>query len=488
MKLKILFVSSEVYPFSKTGGLADVSYGLPVALKQLGHDVKIITPAYKSVTEKLKDMRMRLKKHDFTGFRVLQGSIPKTGTPVYFLDMPELYYRNGGPYGTELGIDWPDNADRFDALTDVAVDMAMDALGLDWKADIVHCNDWQTGLIPAKLSLVKQRPATIFTIHNMAYLGLFSKTVFNHLNLPAEWWSLDHLEFHDQLSFLKAGILHADQINTVSPTYAEQIRTHEFGYGMEGMLNHRGDRLTGILNGIDYKEWNPEKDPHISTPYNVNNLELKQENKLALQKEAGLPQSGDTPLFGMIGRMVEQKGFDLVEQIIPTLMSRNVQFIILGSGEKALENRFLALQAEYPEKISVTIEYNESFAHRIEAGVDIFLMPSRFEPCGLNQFYSLRYGTVPIVHHTGGLADSVIDTTKESLADGIANGFKLYSPDTHQLLESINKALSHYEDKDTWRNIQQNGMNNDVSWLHSAQNYVDTYLKAIECQEGTNPK
>ena len=486
--LKILFASSEVYPFSKTGGLADVSAGLPLALQQLGHDVKIITPAYKSTLKKLEYMGVKLEQKEYSNFTLLSSVIPQSNLTIYFLDVPELYYRNGSPYGTELGIDWPDNAERFSTFADIAIDMAMDTLGLAWKPDVLHCNDWQTGLIPAKLQQYADRPATLFTIHNMAYLGLFSRSIFNHLNLPEEWWDWNHLEFHGQFSFLKAGILYADQVNTVSRTYAEQICTHEYAYGMEGLLNHRSDRLSGILNGIDYQEWNPELDPLIAENFNVDSLSSKYGNKKALQASSNLPITEEIPLIGMIGRMVEQKGYDLVEKIIPQLMNHRVQIVILGSGDKNLEQRFLGLENQFPDRLSVTIGYDETLAHQIEAGSDMFLMPSRFEPCGLNQLYSLRYGTVPIVNNTGGLADSVVDTNDESIKNKTATGFKFYHPHANQLLSSVVKALNTYENPNIWRQIQENGMRTDNSWSHSAQNYLSTYRKAIECQGDTNTK
>lgn len=485
--MNILFVSSEVYPFSKTGGLGDVSAGLPAALKQLGHDVKVLTPGYKFALEKAKDLKLRLRKFEFSGFRLLRGSIPGTRTPIFFLDMPELYYRNGTPYGTELSTDWPDNAERFDALTDVAIDMATDALNFDWKADIVHCNDWQTGLIPAKLSQFNTRPATLFTIHNMAYLGLFSHTVFKHLQLPEQWWDWNQLEFHNQFSFLKAGILHADQINTVSPSYAEQIKSFEHGYGLEGLLNARAERLSGILNGIDDKEWNPKTDKLIAANYSADNLENKAHNKSKLQSIAGLPESPNTPLIGMIGRMVEQKGYDLVASVIPQLIDRDVQFVILGSGNKTIEQQFISLQQRFPSKVSVRVSYDEAFAHQIEAGADMFLMPSRFEPCGLNQMYSLRYATIPIVHDTGGLSDSVVDVNISTLSEQTATGFKFYAPNDEQLLDALVRALDCYTDRATWQQIQLNGMQTDTSWSNSAQKYLSTYQKAIECQGDTSP-
>ena len=425
--MKILFVSSEVHPFSKTGGLADVSSGLPIAISELGHDIKVITPGYKSTLDKIEKFGLTLHRQQYDTFSLLFAHSAQNNVEIIFVDIPELYYRNGSPYGTSLGIDWPDNAERYNVFSDLAIKIALNELDLNWRADIVHCNDWQTGLIPAKLNHTPNRPATLFTIHNMAYLGLFSHSVFNHLALPEDWWSWNKLEFHGQFSFLKAGILYADQINTVSQTYADQICTHEYAYGMEGLLNLRSNRLSGILNGIDYKEWNPETDQRISHHYNFEQIDNKVNNKLTLQQMLGLPRTADVALIGMIGRMVEQKGYDLVEKILPQLMNHHVQVVVLGSGDKGLEQRYKVLQQQFPEQLSVTVDYDENLSHQIEAGADIFLMPSRFEPCGLNQLYSLRYGTVPIVNNTGGLADSVVDVTNESLENRTATGFKFYA-------------------------------------------------------------
>ena len=481
-QLKVLFVSSEVYPFIKTGGLADVSAGLPLALHKLGQDVRIILPAYKSALEKAAELNIELKKISHSPVTILEGFLPNSTVPVWLVDIPELFYRNGGPYGSADGTDWPDNDERFATFSDIVIQIAMDSLSLHWQPDVVHCNDWQTGLIPAKLSLLHNRPATIFTIHNLAYFGLFTRQSFEKLKLPKSWWSWDKLEFHEQTSFIKGGLVFADYINTVSPTYAEEIRTPAFAYGLEGLLNHRGKHLSGILNGIDYEEWNPETDPHLVKNYDFTTIEDKAQNKLQLQKEFNLPQREKTFLIGIIGRMVEQKGFDLVLEALPAMMKNNIQLVILGSGEKHLENLLLDNANHHPDQCAVKIGYDESLAHLIEGGADCFLMPSRFEPCGLNQFYSLRYGTVPIVHHTGGLADSVVDYNDYTEADNSATGFKFYRSDSQNLLKSVFKALNTYQNPKKWQNLVKTGMNRDFSWSNSAQNYINLYHKAIKSQ------
>jgi len=481
-ELKILFVSSEVFPLIKTGGLADVSSGLPLALNKLGHDVRLIMPAYKSAVDKVKELGLSLRKIDTAIAPLLETNLPNSSVPIWLIDIPELYYRLGGPYGADTGGDWPDNDDRFNKLCDVAIDIALNNAALNWTPDIVHCNDWQTGLIPAKLSLLENRPATIFTIHNLAYFGLFPQQTFEKLNLPEDWWEWDKLEFHDQLSFIKGGLVFADYINAVSPSYANEILTKEFAYGLEGLLNHRGSHLTGILNGIDYDEWNPECDPFLKKKYTITNIDAKSENKRQLQKEFSLPINNDAMLIGMIGRMVEQKGFDLVIQALPDMMKQNIQLVILGSGESQLENALLESAAHYPTQFSVRIGYNESMSHMIEGGADCFLMPSRFEPCGLNQFYSLRYGTLPIVHNTGGLADSVVDCNVGSMADNTATGFKFYHFGYKDLLQAFYNALKTYQNPPQWQQLVANAMKQDFSWSISAHNYVNLYHKAIKSQ------
>ena len=481
-KLSILFASSEVFPFIKTGGLADVSSGLPLALHKLGQDVRIVMPAYQSALEKAAALGVQLIKREYDEITLLEGFLPNSKVPIWLIDIPELYHRDGGPYGSIDGTDWPDNDIRFARFSDITVKIARDKLSLNWRPDIVHCNDWQTGLTPAKLSLSSKRPATLFTIHNLAYLGLFSRLSFENLGLPEAWWDWHKLEFHHQYSFMKSGLVFSDYINTVSPSYAEEIRTSAFAYGLEGLLNHRRKYLSGILNGIDYREWNPETDSHIAKNYSPKTLHHKTENKRQLQKQFNLPQREDSLLIGIIGRMVEQKGFDLVLQAMPTLLQQNIQLVILGSGDKQLESAMLENAALFPQQCAVTIGYNEPLAHLIEAGADSFLMPSRFEPCGLNQFYSLRYGTIPIVHHTGGLADSVVGTNEDSIRNNTATGFKFYQSDCPSLLQAIYRALETYSDADKWQKIMKTGMQQDFSWSTSAQNYLSLYHKAIKSQ------
>ncbi len=480
--LKILFATSEVFPFIKTGGLADVSSGLPLAMHKLDQDIRVVLPAYKAALEKADELGIKLKKHHYSSHTLLKGYLPNSRVPVWFVDIPALYHRDGNPYAPHGGADWPDNDVRFATFADIAVQIATNEFGLNWQPDLVHCNDWQTGLIPAKLSLLPQTPATLFTVHNLAYAGLFSRQRFEQLNLPESWWAWNKLEFHHQFSFIKGGLVFADYINTVSPTYADEICTPEFAYGLEGLLEHRKNELSGILNGIDYEEWNPETDPHLAKNYSFSQIHQKAANKRQLQDTFGLPQKKSSLLIGVIGRMVEQKGFDIILHALPQMLQQDIQLVMLGTGEESLEQALVENAKHYPQQFSVNVGYNESLAHLIEAGSDCFLMPSRFEPCGLNQFYSLRYGTVPIVHHTGGLADSVIDTHHQSLKNGSATGFKFYKSESLSLLQAVYRALETYQAPDKWTKIIKTGMKQDFSWLKSAKNYINLYHKAIKSQ------
>ncbi len=481
-KLKILFASSEVYPLIKTGGLADVSSGLPQAIIKLGHDIRVILPAYKQVIDGYDCSEVSRHTIDDHQIRILTTKLEESDMTLWLLDIPELYYRSGGPYGTLDGNDWPDNAERFSTFAKAISEIAMNRLNLNWQPDIIHCNDWQTGLVPAYLSLEKKRPSTVFTIHNLAYLGLFPHQKFIQMNLPEHWWDWNMLEFHHHFSFIKGGLVFSDQINTVSPTYAEQIKTPEFGYGMEGLLNYRSHLLSGILNGVDYQQWNPETDTLIPQNYGINSFENKKNNKKALQKHFELPENPDVMLIGVVGRMVEQKGYDLILNALSEITQHNIQITMLGSGESHLESALLNAMDSYPEKISIAIGYDENIAHLIEAGADLFMMPSRFEPCGLNQFYSLKYGTIPFVNNTGGLADSVIDATPEAIQNGSATGFKMEQTTHESFISTFQRAISSFQKPHQWEKICKNGMQQDFSWTKSAEKYIKLYHKAIKSQ------
>jgi starch synthase len=472
---KILFVTSEAHPLIKTGGLADVSGSLPKALAELSQDVRLILPNYQAIKTDtdirfLCSLRVNNRQVD-----LLETQMPDSQVKVLLVDYPEFFNRPGNPYLDRLGEPWPDNADRFALFCRIAVEVAMDRAHLDWQPDIVHCNDWQSGLVPALLSLETNHPASVFTIHNMAYQGLFPAESTQGLNLPGQLWNPEGLEFHHMLSFIKGGLVYADRITTVSPSYALEIQTSAFGYGLEGLLLHRKDVLSGILNGIDLEIWNPETDPLIPQHYRAASLAEKQYNKAELQRRFALPVNDHVPLFGLIGRLVEQKGIDLIIDCLPEMMSMPMQFVLLGAGDKDYEQRLQNLAHVYPDKMAISKGYDEPLAHLIEAGSDVFLMPSRFEPCGLNQMYSQRYGTLPIIRKTGGLADTVVDTLPETIANRTATGFVFNEASASSLLEAVKRATMLYSDQKTWAKIQANAMKKDFSWRHSAEQYLMLY-------------
>lgn len=472
---KILFVTSEAHPLIKTGGLADVSGSLPKALAELGQDIRLFLPNYQALKRE-GDLRFVCSlRVENKNINILETRMPESGFIVWLVDYPAYYNYPGNPYVDTDGEPWPNNDERFALFCRAAVEIAMDRVHQDWKPDIVHCNDWQTGLVPALLSLEAHRPATVFTIHNMAYQGLFPIARAATLSLPGQLIHPLGLEFHGMLSFIKGGLVYSDEITTVSQTYAEEIQTAEFGYGLEGLLDHRKEFIGGILNGIDIEQWDPATDPALVKNFTSKTLDNKAFNKSALQQQMGLPLAADIPLFGLIGRLVEQKGIDLVLECLPLLMSYNAQFVFLGSGSKEFEEALQALAAQYPQKIALTVGYNEALAHLIEAGSDAFLMPSRFEPCGLNQMYSQRYGTLPIVRRTGGLADTVVDSLPDTIADNRATGIVFDDANASALLEAIKRTLLLYCDKPSWRQIQLRGMQQDFSWQQSAESYLELY-------------
>lgn len=472
---KILFVTSEAHPLIKTGGLADVSGSLPKALAELSQDVRIIMPNYQTIKMQSEVRYLCTLRVENRDVNILETRLPDSQVLVWLVDYAEYFNRSGNPYVDEFGNSWADNADRFALFCRIAVEVAMDRAYLNWWPDVVHCNDWQSGLVPAMLSLEPHRPSSIFTIHNLAYQGLFTSDSIRGLNLPGQLWNPEGLEFYSMLSFIKGGLVYADLITTVSPTYALEIQTAAYGCGLEGLLLHRKDSLIGILNGIDMEVWNPEIDPNIAKNYNQKSLLDKRQNKTELQRRFGLPENRNVPLFGLIGRLVEQKGIDMIIDCLPEMLSMSIQFVLLGSGDKDFEQRLLNLTHVYPDKMAVTRGYDEPLAHLIEAGSDVFLMPSRFEPCGLNQMYSQRYGTLPIVRKTGGLADTVIDALPETIADHTATGFVFNEANASSLLETIKRATMLYSNQKAWVSIQTNAMKKDFSWRLSAEQYLALY-------------
>ncbi len=474
---KILFVSSEAHPFIKTGGLADVAGSLPKALAELSQEVRLLIPNYRSLQLTNEVRYVTTIRVDNRDVNILETNLPNSNVIVWLIDYVPFFGLSGNPYSDDRGQAWNNNAERFALFCRVAVEIAMNRARLHWKADIVHSNDWQTGLISALLRLEKNRPATVFTIHNLAYQGLFPSHHYYSLNLPGQLWHPEGLEFHGMLSFIKGGLVYSDRINTVSSTYALEIQTPEFGYGLEGLLRYRQDDLSGILNGIDTEQWNPQTDPFIAQHYNIQHLSEKIINKRELQQRLHLPSNDHAIVFGLISRLVEQKGIDLILDCLPDMMQMQIpiQFALLGSGDPHFEHRLRNFAHLYPQKLSVTLGYNEALAHLIEAGADIFLMPSRFEPCGLNQLYSQRYGTIPIVRQTGGLTDSVIDALPDTLDNDTASGIAFHQSSSGALIEAIKRALILYQHKETWQDLQRNCMSKDFSWRNSALHYLSLY-------------
>ncbi|MGH8727547.1 MAG: glycogen synthase GlgA [Burkholderiales bacterium] len=473
--MKILFAVSEAAPLVKTGGLGDVAFALPPALAKRGLDVRLIIPGYPEALRG--EINASWKLDSLPGYppaRLLEAIWPN-GLTAFVVDCPKLYERDGGPYQDAHGHDWPDNARRFALFCHAAVELAKNSL--PWRPDIIHCNDWPTGLVPAYARL---RPnmavATVMTVHNLAYQGVFPAPAFGDLHLPAHAFDVNGLEFYGKLSFLKAGVYYADRLTTVSPSYAKEIQTVENGWGLHGLLRARANELTGILNGIDTRAWNPLRDPFIHRRYSPARLEGKAACKAALQKECGLEPAADVPLFGVVSRFTDQKGLDLVFEIAGAMTEFPGQLALLGEGDPYLIRAFNDLAKTHPGKISMTAGFDETAAHRIIAGADMFLMPSRFEPCGLSQMYSQRYGTVPIVRAAGGLLDTVEDFSQDPET---ATGFIFYQPSATDLFSTAQKAVQAFRDKPVWQRLQQNGMRKDFGWEKSARAYQAIYSKLV---------
>jgi len=482
---KVLFVSSEVFPLIKTGGLADVSGSLPAALQHLGIDIRILMPGYPAVLDQLSNLQHMAQLSHLPVIdqaELMLGTITDTQVKVIVIKAASLYERDGGPYADNNGQEWLDNPLRFGLLAKVAALLTSAQSPVnDWQPDIVHCNDWQTGLTPAYMKLVEHSSAkSLISLHNMAFQGCYSPSWISTLALPPANFNIEGYEYHGQLSFLKAGIFYADAISTVSPRYAQEIQTAAFGFGLEGLLVKRGHEIKGILNGIETDEWNPATDQYLCQPYSVSNLSGKKQVKAALQKTLGLSNDASAPLLGVVSRLTHQKGLDMLLPCMQQLLDAGCQLALLGSGEKTLEQAFVDLASRNPGKVSVTIGYNEPLSHQMMAASDLFIMPSRFEPCGLNQLYGLAYGTPPVVNATGGLADSVIDTDNSSIENATANGFVMIEASADALLASISRALELFKnDKNTWRKIQNNGMAKNLSWDKSALEYIELYQSLV---------
>lgn len=479
MAIDVIIVSPEAVPFAKTGGLADVAGALPIALKKLGCRASLFIPFYRQVAERggLRLDATGIEVAVPLGRRLIKAHVLRSsssGVPVYFIKRDELYDRCY-LYGTPEG-DYFDNLERF-AFFSRAVLETIKALGL--KPDVIHCNDWQTGLIPAYLHDAYKddhyflQTASVFTIHNIAYQGIFGSDLFEYTGLGYQLYNPEGVEYWGKINLLKAGIVYSDVINTVSEAYSREIQTPEYGNGLEGLLKKRKNDLYGVVNGVDYDEWNPKTDKYLVANYSPDRVKKKAECKRKILAEFKLKLKPEAPLIGIISRLAAQKGFDILAEAMDELMKLNAGFVILGSGDRKYQLLIEEFAIRYPKKVGVKIGYDNGLAHAIEAGCDFFLMPSKYEPCGLNQIYSLKYGTIPIVRATGGLDDTVRDY-KGSAGTGFK--FKEYSADA--LVEKVKEALAVYDDKRAWEALQKRAMFEDFSWEHSAQKYIELYNAA----------
>ena len=481
--MRVLFASSEMFPVVKTGGLGDVTFSLPHAISDLGVDVRVALPAYRSVLEEVEGLRVAgwLPLASGEEVRILSARHSAIEVPLWLVDAPSLFDRVGQPYTDPHGHDWGDNARRFSVFSEACAMLADDRLGIDWRADVVHANDWQTGLLPAFCALLPTPPRTLFTVHNLAYDCQVDFRTFNELGLPTYWWSMEFGEFYGRLSMLKCGLVFSDLITTVSPRYAQEIRTSEFGYGYAPVLDRYADKLVGVLNGIDDKTWDPATDTFLEAHYHAAGKirSGKRANRTALLAAMGASTEApatDGPLIGSVGRLVYQKGIDLLLDAIPNLLaSSDARFVFVGSGDREIEQRLLALTPAHPQRVFAHLGYSERLAHLVEAGCDLFAMPSRYEPCGLNQMYSLRYGTPPVVRDTGGLADTVIDASPRTLARQEANGFVFEEATAEALQAALERAFELFRNPKQWMKMIKIGMRSDYGWRRSAEQYLLLY-------------
>lgn len=480
MPLQLLSITSEVYPLVKTGGLADVAGALPAALGRQDIAVTTLMPGYPSVMQAMGEgVPVRRYENLMGGPGTLRRG-RAADLDLLVLDAPHLFTREGNPYLGPDGRDWPDNPLRFAALSRVAADIAEGALG-SYAPDVVQAHDWQAGLTPAYLHYNRpsRRPPVVTTIHNLAFQGVFPAYLLGTLGLPAEAFSLDGLEYFGAISFLKGGILFADHVTTVSPSYAREITTTEGGMGLEGLLGGRARDLSGILNGIDTSVWDPARDPLIPSAFSADDLSGRAADKAALQTAFGLDAAPDALLVASIGRLTEQKGLDLLLGALPDLLADGAQFVLLGSGEPALEAAFTAAAASNPGQVGCRIGYDEALAHLVQAGADALVVPSRFEPCGLTQLCALRYGAVPVVSRVGGLADTVIDASPAALRQGVATGFQFVPSSSAMLSDALRRAAALFRDVDQWARVQRNGMASDVSWDSAAKEYAALFRRLV---------
>jgi len=476
--ISVLHVVSELYPFVKTGGLGDIASALPATLRDVGIDARVIVPGYPGVLSAITSARTIREDGDlFRGgpARLLAATLRGTDVPAFVLDCPGLYGRDGGPYQDKSGHDYPDNARRFAALGLVAFELASGAHPV-FVPDVLHGHDWQSGLSIAYTKLrAGAGPSCVITIHNIDYPGAFDASLVPELALPPEAFSIHGLEFFGRLSFLKAAIYYADRITTVSPTYARELQRDGHGGGFEGLLRGRSSALSGILNGVDYTEWDPAADRHLPAHYGPEDPSSKKDAKALLQRRFGLEVSPGPPVFGLVSRLVHQKGIDWVVGAIPFLVERGAQFVCIGSGDPAFADALGELAKRHPKQVGFLLGYDEDLAHLVQAGSDSMVVPSRSEPCGLTQMYALRYGSPPVVRCTGGLADTVVDATRETIRAGTATGFWFEEASTDGFRDALDRAMTTYRDKAAWKRLMATGMRTDFGWRGPAQQYRALY-------------
>jgi starch synthase len=478
--MKVLHVGAEVFPLVKTGGLADVLGALPQALIAQGADVRLLLPGLPAFADAVLHQKTVFEFGPLFGaarIRLRLGQMPYSRVPAYVIDAPYLYRRDGSPYQAGDGSEWSDNLQRFALLGWIGARLAAGELDPDWTPQVMHAHDWHAAMSCAYVAAhPPTRAATVYTVHNLAYQGLFAHADFRLLELPSRFMSHTGLEFHGQLSFMKAGLKYAKRVTTVSPTYAREIATHEFGVGLDGVIRGRGADVSGVLNGVDGQVWNPADDTALSAHYSPAQMAGKARCKQALQRELGLAEKADAPLFGVVSRLTSQKGLDLVLGALPALVQRGGQLALQGTGEPGLEAAFREAAKAQPQQVAARIGYDEAFAHRLIAGADAILVPSRFEPCGLTQMYGLRYGTLPIVRRVGGLTDTVVDATAENLRADRATGFVFDAASVAALDGALQRAADMFtKDREAWDKLQRRAMAQDFSWRGAAAQYLELY-------------
>ncbi|CAN5390962.1 glycogen synthase GlgA [soil metagenome] len=475
--MKVLAVASEVFPLVKTGGLADVAGALPGALKPYGIAMRCLVPGYPAVLAAINKPRAVQTYDNLFGgpARVVEGMAG--GLDLLVIEAPHLYTRPGNPYVGADGVDWPDNWQRFAALSFVAGEFGRGAIA-SFVPDLVHAHDWQTGLAPAYLHFAGSAAPSLMTVHNLAFQGRFLPTVFAGLGLPAAAFAVSGVEYYGGVGYLKSGLAYADAISTVSPSYADEICTPEGGMGLDGLLRQRRDDLTGIVNGIDAEIWNPATDADLVSKYDDRSLAARDANKRAIEGRFSLDE-GDGPILCVVSRLTWQKGMDILATCLDDIVASGIRLALLGSGDAAIEMTFRHASERHPGRIGVIIGYDESLSHLLQGGADAIVIPSRFEPCGLTQLYGLRYGCVPVVARTGGLADTIVDANDAALTGGSATGFQFASPDATLLMNCLRRVNRVFADKAAWQSIQRRGMQSDVSWKRSAARYAALYKNIV---------